>query len=137
MSNNDIRALPAELARCASLKALLISGNPQRQVPSHIVAAGTAAILAHLAKRAQPVVWGAGATGAGAAAARHAASVMASTAAREAERESASEVYALQAKMEELQCELDSCSLTQAKRFALKKELARVRAQQIRASRRS
>lgn len=51
IKDNDVPALPPQLSRLGRLTTLGISGNPLRSVPYSVQEAGTAAVLALLAKR--------------------------------------------------------------------------------------
>ena len=48
---NDVPTLPPQLSQLACLTTLSISGNPIRTVPQSVQQAGTAAVIALLAKR--------------------------------------------------------------------------------------
>ena len=55
VENNAITAIPPEVALRPRLRTLLVAGNPQRGVRAHVVAEGSAAVIAFLRDRcAQP-----------------------------------------------------------------------------------
>ena len=52
--NNAISLVPPLLSRCPALRTLLIAGNPQRAVQTHVIAQGSLAVLANLSKKMPP-----------------------------------------------------------------------------------
>lgn len=51
LENNELRQIPVELALCENLRALYLSGNPQRSIRAHILNNGTEAVLKYLRTR--------------------------------------------------------------------------------------
>ena len=108
----------------AGFGTLGLAGNPQRQVRQGLLEKGTLAIMEYLRTMAPPTATAASDDGAAAGAGGGAAA-----AAR-------SEVDELGARLDAVTAELQAPGLSEAKKYALKKDAAKVKAEKIRAERR-
>ena len=124
LENNALTAVPAALSRLSALGTLGLAGNPQRQVRQGLLEKGTLAIMEYLRTMAPPTATAASDDGAAAGAGGGAAA-----AAR-------SEVDELGARLDAVTAELQAPGLSEAKKYALKKDAAKVKAEKIRAERR-
>ncbi|OQR98592.1 hypothetical protein ACHHYP_08392 [Achlya hypogyna] len=154
VENNNLQQIPPELGLCPKLKALYISGNPQRTVRISTVNKGTEEIMAYLKNKllpedieailqarncapddqlppspvkAQPTMVPKPPAAAATHAATHAATPSSLAAAVPTSR--------LDATIVALEDQLEDTGLSAAKRYALKKDLAKARAEKIRAAR--
>jgi hypothetical protein len=51
LTNNNISALPSSLATIASLKAVVLDGNPLRSIRRDVISGGTVALMKYLRSR--------------------------------------------------------------------------------------
>ncbi|KDO30047.1 hypothetical protein SPRG_05238 [Saprolegnia parasitica CBS 223.65] len=149
VENNSLQAIPAELGLCPKLKALYISGNPQRTVRIATVNKGTDEIMSYLKNKLLPEdiaqILAARELDEQSAApppspvpdrpkptltpAASAAEMTRATTTREVE------ASPYDAPIAALESQLEDPGLSAAKRYALKKDLAKARAEKIRFSR--
>jgi Leucine-rich repeat (LRR) protein len=144
LENNELRALPAALGALTSLQALLVGGNPQKGVRTAVIERGTVALLEFLREHAsQPRAPGKAQAGAERVVEHSTpdlcedeldARVRAGDVSNEAKVEDARGL-ALCAALAALNAQLEGRAgptLSEAKRFALKKEAAKAKAELIR-----
>eukprot|EP00742_Colponemidia_sp_Colp-10_P010981 GILJ01012129.1.p1 GENE.GILJ01012129.1~~GILJ01012129.1.p1 ORF type:complete len:710 (+),score=124.52 GILJ01012129.1:74-2203(+) len=129
ISNNDIANLPTELGFMANLRGLMLEGNPLKSIRRPILERGSIAVLAYLRDRHTPDP-NAAAVGPAAGNPSEAAKSKAEIA-----REEKEAIDRLEASIEKLTEQLDDMSLSQAKKFALKKQLQMEKAEKVRRER--
>ncbi|OQR95987.1 hypothetical protein ACHHYP_17380 [Achlya hypogyna] len=147
VENNNLLHIPLELGRCPHLRALVISGNPQRRIRFTVQQKGSDAVIQCLRDQLgvdtapAPVVAARAPIAPARAADENAAPVHHNVAKRKLDPEptpaTGTDMAQLVEKIAELEAQVDDCSLSNAKRYAVKKELAKMRSLKIREDRKA
>ncbi|KDO31536.1 hypothetical protein SPRG_19496 [Saprolegnia parasitica CBS 223.65] len=181
LENNNLLHIPPELGLCEHLRALVITGNPQRRIRFTIQQKGSDAVLqclrdqlgvtapvpvanaenvpppnravsqrnishprpaaGHESSAPAPRTTGPRTSITPPQRTQHLAPVarssVAPTAKRKLDAEPATDMAQLLAKIHELEVQVEECSLSNAKRYAVKKELAMLRSRKIREDRKA
>ncbi|EEY53635.1 uncharacterized protein PITG_07324 [Phytophthora infestans T30-4] len=136
--NNSLTKVPCELGLCPHLRAIYMNGNPQRTVRGGVIAKGSAEILAYLKNKLPPDTVLSPPSPVAVSRTKKPSTPVAPLDSFTVLNENAVielELSKLSTQIEQLESRLDTQTLSAAKRFALKKELAMLRSKKIREAR--